>query len=261
MLELAGNILYEGSIAPWAFKPLKALKYLRLDKNRFSSIPAGLPPSIEELRLQENQIVEVQDRLLDKCVHLKMLDLSHNLLKENSIYPEAWIKQPKLESLDLSYNQMAVVPTDLPRALRHLSLQHNHIHSIPPYSLSHLRPGLQTLRLSHNLLEEHTVLGKSFRGVYQTLVELHLDNNRFERVPHNMRHFKKLQMLHLDHNRISSVPSKSLCKVKRTEDSPLSTVHLEYNYINVKKIHRAAFSCIQDQSKIILEPQNQSQGY
>lgn len=116
----------------------------------------------------------------------------------------------KLESLDLSYNQMAVVPTDLPRALRHLSLQHNHIHSIPPYSLSHLRPGLQTLRLSHNLLEEHTVLGKSFRGVYQTLIELHLDNNRFERVPHNMRHFKKLQMLHLDHNRIRYAHLSSL---------------------------------------------------
>ncbi len=122
VLELTGNILYESSIAPWAFKPLKALKYLRLDKNRFSGIPAGLPPSIEvsfvtrpmiqslaslyrfmvfifwyvlvylqDLRLQDNQIVEVQDRLLDKCVHLKVLDLSHNLLKENSIYPEAWI--------------------------------------------------------------------------------------------------------------------------------------------------------------------------
>ncbi|KAL0158401.1 hypothetical protein M9458_046477, partial [Cirrhinus mrigala] len=47
VLELTGNILYESSIAPWAFKPLKALKVLRLDKNRFSVIPAGLPPSIE----------------------------------------------------------------------------------------------------------------------------------------------------------------------------------------------------------------------
>ncbi len=46
---------------------------------------------LQDLRLQDNQIVEVQDRLLDKCVHLKVLDLSHNLLKENSFYPEAWI--------------------------------------------------------------------------------------------------------------------------------------------------------------------------
>lgn len=111
----------------------------------------------------------------------------------------------KLETLDLSHNQMTVVPSDLPRALRQLSLQHNQIHYIPPHSLSHLRPGLQSLRLSHNLLEEHGVLGKSFRGVYKTLVELHLDNNRFERVPHNMRHFKNLKLLHLDHNRIRYV--------------------------------------------------------
>lgn len=58
----------------------------------------------------------------------------------------------------------------------------------------------------------------------------------------------------------SSVPVKSICKVKRTEDSPLSTVHLEYNYIDVMKIPRAAFSCIRDSSKIILEPQSQTQG-
>jgi len=56
----------------------------------------------------------------------------------------------------------------------------------------------------------------------------------------------------------SSVPVKSICKVKRTEESHLKTVHLEYNYINVKKIPRAAFSCIRDPSKIILEPQTQS---
>uniref|UniRef100_A0A8C2ABT1 Si:dkey-32e6.6 n=1 Tax=Cyprinus carpio TaxID=7962 RepID=A0A8C2ABT1_CYPCA len=205
VLDPAGNILYEGSIAPFAFKSLKALKFLRLDKNRFSAIPADLPPSIEVLRLQDNQIVEVQDRLLDKCVHLKELDLSHNLLKENSFYPEAWVNLPKLETLDLSHNQMTVVPSDLPRALRQLSLQHNQIHYIPPHSLSHLRPGLQSLRLSHNLLEEHGVLGKSFRGVYKTLLELHLDNNRFERVPHNMCHFKNLKLLHLDHNRIRYV--------------------------------------------------------
>lgn len=111
----------------------------------------------------------------------------------------------KLEVLDLSHNQMAVVPSHLPRALRQLSLQHNHIHAIPPNSLSHLRPGLQSLHLSHNILEEERVLGKSFRGVYQTLVELLLDNNRFETVPRNIRYFKNLQLLRLDHNRIRFV--------------------------------------------------------
>ncbi|KAL0158403.1 hypothetical protein M9458_046479, partial [Cirrhinus mrigala] len=58
-----------------------------------------------------------------------------------------------------------------------------------------------------------------------------------------------------------SVPVKSICKVKRTEDSPLTTLHLEYNYINVNKIPRTAFSCIRDSSGIILEPQTHTQGY
>ncbi|XP_072553262.1 extracellular matrix protein 2 [Salminus brasiliensis] len=259
VLELTGNILYEGSVEPWAFKPLKVLKHLKLDNNRFSFIPAGLPRSLEELRMSHNQMVEVQDHVLNKSVHLRVLDLSHNLLRENSIYPNAWINLPKLEALDLSHNQLSVVPPHLPRVLRQLSLQHNHIHAIPPYTLSHLRPGLQSLRLSHNQLLEDRLLGKAFRGAYKTLVELLLDNNWLESVPQNIRHFKNLQLLRLDHNRITSVPVKSVCKVRATEPSSLVSLHLENNHINVKRIPRTALSCIQERNRVILEPQTNNE--
>lgn len=108
----------------------------------------------------------------------------------------------KLETLDLSNNQLYMVPAHLPRVLQQLSLQHNFIHSIPPDTLSHLRPGLQSLRLSHNQLLEQGLLGKAFRGAYKTLEELLLDNNRLERVPPNIRYFKNLHQLRLDHNLI-----------------------------------------------------------
>uniref|UniRef100_A0A3B4D1N0 Uncharacterized protein n=1 Tax=Pygocentrus nattereri TaxID=42514 RepID=A0A3B4D1N0_PYGNA len=255
VLELTGNILYEGSVELWAFRPLKVLKHLKLDNNRFSSIPNGLPRSLEDLRMSHNQIVEVQDHVLNKSVHLRVLDLSHNLLRENSFYPGAWINLPKLEALDMSHNQLSVVPPYLPRVLRQLSLQHNHIRAIPHYTLSHLRPGLQSLRLSHNQLVEEGLLGKSFRGAYKTLVELLLDNNWLESLPENIRHFKHLQLLRLDHNRITSVPVKSVCKVRMTESSPLVALHLENNHINVKKIRRTALSCIRDRHGVILEPQ------
>lgn len=108
----------------------------------------------------------------------------------------------KLMALDLSHNQLYMVPAHLPRVLQQLSLQHNFIQSIPPDSLSHLRPGLQSLRLSHNQILEQGLLGKAFRGAYRTLKELLLDNNRLERVPPNIRYFKNLHQLRLDHNLI-----------------------------------------------------------
>lgn len=111
-------------------------------------------------------------------------------------------KSRKLENLDLSHNQLYTVPAHLPRVLQKLSLQHNFIQTIAPDTLSHLRPGLHSLLLSHNQLPEHGLLGKAFRGAYKTLVELHLDNNRLERVPPNIRYFSNLHQLRLDHNLI-----------------------------------------------------------
>ncbi|KAF5903517.1 extracellular matrix protein 2-like [Clarias magur] len=258
-LELAGNILWEGSIEPLAFEHLVTLKHLRLDNNRFSSIPPGLPASLEDLRMPHNQLVEVQESALNNSIHLAVLDLSHNLLSDASFYPGSWVDLPKLGNLDLSHNQLYMVPAHLPRVLQQLSLQHNFIQSIPPDTLSHLRPGLQSLRLSHNQLPEQGLLGKSFRGAYKTLQELLLDNNRLERVPPNIRYFRNLHQLRLDHNLISAVPVKSVCKISLSNSSPLLALHLENNYIDVNRIPRKALSCITDAQRVILEPQTHNE--
>ncbi|TSM04857.1 Biglycan [Bagarius yarrelli] len=232
-LDLAGNILWEGSIEPLAFQQLPMLKHLRLDNNRFTSIPDGLPASLEDQNNYADQLIKIE---------------SHwNILVR------------KLETLDLSHNQLHMLPAHLPRALRQLSLQHNFIQSIPADSLSHLRPGLLSLRLSHNQLLEHGLLGKAFRGAYKTLEELHLDNNRLERVPPNIRYFRNLHQLRLDHNYISAFPVKSVCKVSLTIPSPLLALHLENNYIDVNRIPRKALSCIPDLQRVVLEPQNHNE--
>ncbi|KAF0036221.1 hypothetical protein F2P81_011533 [Scophthalmus maximus] len=46
-LELRENILHEDSVSPLAFRPLKGLLILRLDNNRFRSLPLGLPHSLQ----------------------------------------------------------------------------------------------------------------------------------------------------------------------------------------------------------------------
>lgn len=107
-----------------------------------------------------------------------------------------------LEALDLSSNQFASVPTNLPRRLRKLTLRNNNIRHLPAFSFRHLRPGLRSLQLSHNHLSDSSADRASFVGSYRSLGELLLDNNHLEEVPPFIRQFQSLTMLRLDNNRI-----------------------------------------------------------
>lgn len=53
------------------------------------------------------------------------------------------------------------------------------------------------------------------------------------------------------------VPRFSLCKRRGKKNSSLTSVHLEYNQINLQKIPPTAFTCL-DSSNIVLEPQGSS---
>lgn len=107
-----------------------------------------------------------------------------------------------LEALDLSYNQFISMPLYLPRHLRKLTLQHNNISHIPSFVFRHVRPGLQTLQLSHNALSNEGLERFSFVGTYRSLHELLLDNNHLRDVPRCVRQFKNLKVLRLDNNQI-----------------------------------------------------------
>ncbi|XP_035502255.1 extracellular matrix protein 2 [Scophthalmus maximus] len=242
-LELRENILHEDSVSPLAFRPLKGLLILRLDNNRFRSLPLGLPHSLQELSMNENQIEQLPEEPLRGCVHLKVLDLSHNLLHEQDIGHPDWTRLKSLEALDLSYNQFASVPMNLPRPLQKLNLQNNSIRHINAFTFRHLRPGLQSLRLSHNALSNEGLERASFVGTYRSLGELLLDNNHLGEVPRYVRQFKNLQVLRLDNNQIRLVRQWGVCH-PRNSGSTLASVHLENNPLEMEKIPPNAFSCL-----------------
>ncbi|KAG7228273.1 hypothetical protein INR49_009134 [Caranx melampygus] len=253
-LELEENTLYEGSVSSLAFKPLGRLQNLHLDNNRFRSLPPGLPPSLQELKMNGNQIEVVPEKVLRGCNHLRMLDLSHNLLHEQGIYDRAWTGLKSLETLDLSHNQFTSVPMNLPRPLHKLSLQHNRISRIPAFVFRHLQPGLHSLNLSHNALRNEGIEQVSFVGMYRSLGELLLDNNQLREVPHRIRQFKKLQVLRLDNNQIRLVRQWGVCH-PHNSGSTLASVHLENNLLDVEKIPPKAFSCLADAQGLVLHPQ------
>ncbi|XP_044207395.1 extracellular matrix protein 2 [Thunnus albacares] len=253
-LELEENSLHDGSVSPQTFRPLKSLLYLKLDNNRFRLLPQGLPPSLKVLKMNQNLIEEVTEEAVRGCVHLRVLDLSHNLLHEQAIADRAWIRLKALEALDLSYNRLTSVPMNLPRRLSNLTLEHNDISYIPAFAFRHLRPGLQSLRLSHNSLSNEGAERVSFVGTYRSLSELLLDNNRLGEVPLSVRQFKKLQVLRLDNNKIRLVRGWGVCHPSNS-GSILASVHLENNLLEVERIPPNAFSCVVDAQGLVLDPQ------
>ncbi|XP_010205889.2 extracellular matrix protein 2 [Colius striatus] len=267
-LELEGNKLSEANVSPLAFYPLKSLSYLRLGRNKFRIIPQGLPATLEELYLENNQIEEVSEICFNHTRNINVIVLKHNKLEEHRIAPLAWINQENLESIDLSYNKLYHVPSYLPKSLLHLILIGNQIERIPGYVFGHMKPGLEYLYLSFNKLTDDGIDPVSFFGAYHSLRELFLDHNELKSVPFGIDEMRKLRFLRLNNNKIRSVHPERICRAhsndddnhdnseeEENEESRLEHVHLENNYINTRQLSPHAFSCIRSYCSVVLKPQ------
>ncbi|XP_075039117.1 extracellular matrix protein 2 isoform X2 [Mixophyes fleayi] len=254
-LEMEGNQLSEANVSPMAFRALPHLSYLRLGRNKFRTIPQGLPASIEELYLENNEIEEIVETSFNHTINLNTIVLRHNKLEETRIAPLTWILHENLESIDLSYNKLYHVPSYLPKSLMHLVLVGNQIERIPGYVFAHLNPGLEYLYLSFNNLCNDGIDPISFHGAYHSLREIFLDYNELTSVPVGMEDMTDLHILRLNNNKIKSVSPYCICSAEDEGDSNIEYLHLENNYINTREISPYAFSCIRSYSSVILKPQ------
>ncbi|XP_047438984.1 extracellular matrix protein 2 [Mugil cephalus] len=255
ILELEGNLLSEGNIDPLAFNPLIQLSYLRLGRNHFRTVPQGLPRSLLELYLENNLIEEISETVFNQTNNLNVVNLRHNKLDETRIAPMAWINHRNLESIDLSHNDLYLVPSYLPKSLVHLVLVGNNIERIPGWVFAHMDPGIEYLYLSYNKLDGEGVEPESFFGSYHSMVELCLDHNQLISVPSGINEMTNLHFLRLNNNRIRSIPDEGICDPNHSGDSTLVALRLENNYIDPKKVSPTAFSCVRSSSSVVLKPQ------
>ncbi|XP_078026924.1 extracellular matrix protein 2 isoform X4 [Epinephelus lanceolatus] len=255
ILELEGNLLSEGNVNPLAFAPLHQLSYLRLGRNHFRTIPQGLPPALLELYLENNLIEEISETVFNQTHSLNIISLRHNRLDETRIAPLAWINHRNLESIDLSHNDLYLVPSYLPRSLVHLVLVGNKIERIPGFVFAHMEPGLEYLYLSYNKLDGEAIEPESFFGTYQSMVELCLDHNQLVSVPSGINEMTNLHFLRLNDNKIRSISDEGICDPNYSGDSTLVAVRLENNYIDPQKVSPTAFSCVRSSSSVVIKPQ------
>lgn len=176
-LHLDDNSVSAVSIEEGAFRDSNHLRLLFLSRNHLSTIPSGLPTSIEELRFDDNRISSISEQSLQDLINLKRLILDGNLLNNRGIGEVAFVNLINLTELSLVRNSLTSPPANLPgTSLEKLLLQDNHINRVPPGAFAFLRQ-LYRLDLSGNNLSSLP------QGVFEdldNLTQLLLRNNPWQ---------------------------------------------------------------------------------
>jgi Leucine-rich repeat (LRR) protein len=217
-------------IENFVFSNLKQLDMLDLSENKIQSIQPELFDNLQNLRtlnLEKNSMKILPPELLANLKKLELLNLSSNFLSSNWINFMTFKKLFNLRLLDLSYNKLTSLENSIfadLAALEVLDLKNNLIESIAMDTFANLT-SLSSLVLSHNFiknvnfslnsLSNLNVLSLDFNEIYSVekhlvansmkLVDLHLNNNKFFRVPSVVENFQFLKFLDLGENFIKNL--------------------------------------------------------
>lgn len=213
-LVLSNNRLTDGHIEG-AFEGIPALKRLYLDRNLLRSTPTDLPRSLEELRLDGNQLSVMSEASWARCPGLLLLSLSNNSLGNGSHLLPSAVFSPlsKLRTLNLDHNQLASVPLDLPLSIKELYLKGNLIERFHGGAFNGISQ-LMVLDLSSNRLTNRGLLSNSLLNS-TSLESLNLARNKLKHIPQNLP--RSLKTLSLEGNLITSIKKGSLSALKNLE--------------------------------------------
>lgn len=213
-LVLSNNRLKDETIEG-AFEGIPALKRLYLNKNLLISVPADLPMSLEELRLDNNHLSVLSEAAWARCPGLLILSLSNNSLGNGSAFLRNAVLSPlsSLRTLNLDHNQLTSVPLGLPLSIKQLYLKGNLIEQFRGGAFNG-RSELMVLDLSSNRLTNKGLLKDSLLNATH-LESLNLEGNRLKQVPQHLP--SSLKTLNLEGNIISSIKKMVFGTLKNLE--------------------------------------------
>lgn len=231
-LDLTGNqIECLAWIRPQVARRLKVLK---LSGNQINSPHCSFSPLqhtnlLKELRLDNNQLYELQGKYLNNLSELKVLNLTNNLISD--LPRNTFDGIFKLQRLYLAHNALQVLPFQLFRSMRDLqiiNLADNRLLSFPDNFFAHngelrllelQRNNLQGInknsfynlpKLLHLDLSENHIASidrKAFESL-SNLITLNISSNNITTVSSILFHpLQRLQHLDLSNNRFTQLPS------------------------------------------------------
>ncbi|XP_034556153.1 podocan [Notolabrus celidotus] len=229
---LHNNKLTDVGLPEHMFNASDSLEILTMSSNFLRVVPRNLPTSLYRLHLKSNKLEKIPAGAFDNLSNLRELYLQNNLLSNEGMDNETFSSLSSLECLDLSNNNLSVVPKGLPRNLVLLHLEKNSIRSIPGDALTSVR-NLEYLLLHNNKLRSRSIHPAAFQGL-KKLHTLHMYNNLLERVPRGLpRRAKTLMLLH---NTINEIGRNDLSLLYT-----LTELNLSYNKLTSPRLHRDSF--------------------
>lgn len=234
-----------------AFKSLPLLKYLVLRDNplktlqldfgfnqhlelldltncKLSEVVKGLPYSINDLRLAENQITEIQATDFQSIKKIRLLVLSNNRIK--TIADETFSHLSQLYDLYLGGNLISEVPKNLPRSLNALYMNYNNISRLERYQFSRCNK-LKELMLSNNRIS--SVDSRALRGL-ESLRSLDLSHNQLRIVePMTFADNNQLEKLDISHNPLLELSHYCFHGLEQLNILQMSSVHTDAKLLPV----------------------------
>lgn len=193
-------------------KKMKQLKILHISNCSLSEVSIQFIQDVhrlEQLNLAGNMLDNLPNDLFIESHFLRRLDLTNNRLRN---LPDFLFKDtPSLEEIHLSFNYFETIPEKsifhLSR-LRLLNMSYNKINVISLNSLSSELMNLETLDLSHNVIEKAYF---DFNSGYKELRFLNLSHNYLRSPPTIVSSFReKLKIIDLDFNYIRNLVIPSM---------------------------------------------------
>ena len=163
-LDLSNN-----KITDFSNKVMDKLLFLNLGFNRIKKVDVSSFPKIRQLILSGNDLTKFNSKnvILED---LAVLNLAYNLIK-NMQGMNLWA--PKLEKLNMSFNKLTTIPSDLPKTLNGADFSFNSINEVDD-NIKSLRV-LTLLFLNNNYI-------KNVPKFPQGIDAFRLENNQIEKI-------------------------------------------------------------------------------
>ncbi|XP_071351349.1 fibromodulin a [Trachinotus anak] len=189
-----------------------------------------IPSRVKYLYLQNNAITAVPDSAMINATNLVWLMMHHNQLTSEAIGKKAFLKLEGLERLYLQHNNLTSIPSNLPRSLRDLRINHNKIEKVAPADLEGM-DNLTILYLHDNAVTDMSTSLKALKS----LTLLDISGNKLTKVPEALP--EHLHQLYLESNSIDSLPEGFLGSFTQ-----LQYVRMAHNQLTDKGIPPNTFN-------------------